>query len=100
MRILALEPLQADELDQALRHALALVFRHALDFHSEFDVAAHRAPRKKIERLEYEAALLRRALDGLAVHQHFAAVGAGEPVEYAQERAFAASARPQDADEL
>ena len=94
MRIFLIKPGQADERDQTVGDFPALIAGHAFDIETELDVATHGPPREKIERLKDEAAVLLRAGHRLAVEQNLALVEPDKPVDDAEQRRFAATARP------
>ena len=71
-----------------------------LEARAVFDVALHRQPGEQGVGLKDHAAIRAGLGDRLAVEQDAAAVGADQPGDDAQQRRFAAAARPDDADKF
>src|ERR1043165_6338002 len=100
MWIVFLEAFETDELEVTLRGRPPFVFRHALDYEPEFDIAQYRAPRQQPELLEDHAAIAARFDHPGAVHQHFSAIGAKQTGDDSNQRGFSAAARSEERDKL
>src|SRR5262249_33472478 len=99
-RMVVLESLEADEL-QELHRALSFGGTDpARDLAPNDRVGEHGAPRQKIVALEQEAAIAARAAHRASVERHFARAGSFEAGDDAQKRGLAAARRTDDRDEL
>ena len=100
VRVLLLEALQPDQVDEVAHGGRALGLRHALDLQAMGDVLLDRAPRQDGELLEDDAAVAAGPGHRPAVDEHAAAGGGDETGQDAQQRGLAAPARPHHGDEL
>src|SRR5262249_39011949 len=99
-RMVVLESLEADEL-QELHRALPFGGAHsARDLAPDDRVGEHRAPRQEIVTLEHEAAVAARTAHRASVERHLARGGRFEAGDDAQKRRLAAARRADDRNEL
>src|SRR5215472_5555196 len=99
-RMVVLEALEADELQELHRAPPFGRPDSARDLAPDDRVGEHCAPRQKIVALEHEAAVAARAAHGASVERHPARAGGFETRDDAQKGGLAAARRADDRNEL
>ena len=100
MRVMACEPREPNAREQPFDARLPFRLRHALHRKPEPDIVAHRQPGKQRVFLEHHDDAGLRPRDRLAVERDAAGGQRLESRDQFEQRALAASARPEDGDEL
>src|SRR5258708_21102416 len=95
MRIMMLEPGEADAADIIAADLATLPASHAADLEPEFDVAEHRSPRHQGVILEHETAIVAWSPHRAALAGDAARILLGQAGHDAKHRRLAAAAGPQ-----
>src|SRR5882724_2952773 len=100
MRELLAGGTESDELEQRLGLRVPLAPRHALELKAELDIGSRRSPRQQVRLLEYEPAVTTRAGNRLAIDADLPGVPANQPLHDAQKGGLAATALPDERNDL
>src|SRR5258708_16514891 len=100
MRIMMLEPGEADAADIIAADLATLPASHAADLEPDCDVAEHRSPRWEAVILDHETAIVARSPHRAALDGDAARIRLGQAGHDAKQRRLAAAAGPQKTHEL